>query len=178
MPEQMLHTMLEEKNVPYTQTDSLEKALPELDVLYMTRVQRERFDDLSQYEALKDSYVLDLAKMKLAKHDCIVLHPLPRVNEIDPQVDADPRACYFKEVYNGKIMRMALILTLLGLAGGAGFAKSERAAAQGKLPEGCVEAQCSNAHCISQTEQGLPHLAAPVPGRPGVYRCVWCDHLI
>ena len=67
---------------------------------------------------------------------------------------------------------------LLGLAGGAGFAKSERAAAQGKLPEGCVEAQCSNAHCISQTEQGLPHLAAPVPGRPGVYRCVWCDHLI
>lgn len=178
MPRPMLHTMLEEKNIPYTETASLEQALPGLDVLYMTRIQKERFDDLSVYEALKDSYVLDTAKLAAAKPDCIVLHPLPRVNEISTEVDADPRACYFKQAYNGKIMRMALILTLLGLAGGRAFAESERAKGQGRLPDGCVEAVCENSRCISQTEQGLPRLAAPVAGKPGRWRCVWCDHLI
>lgn len=99
--------------MPYSQTASLEEAMPELDVLYMTRIQQERFDDRAEYERLKDSYVLTLDKLKNAREDMIILHPLPRVNEISVAVDDDKRACYFKQVLNGKYMRMALILKLL-----------------------------------------------------------------
>ena len=105
--------ILEKHHIPYTEVTSLEDALPELDVLYMTRIQREWFDDPWQYERLKDSYVLDTNKMKLAKEKMSVLHPLPRVNEISVAIDSDPRACYFKQVLNGKYMRMALIMMLL-----------------------------------------------------------------
>ena len=101
------------KGMNYEETTDLESKLPELDVLYMTRIQRERFADLEAYERLKDAYILTADKMKLAKSDMSVLHPLPRVNEISVQVDADPRACYFKQVLNGKYMRMALIMKLL-----------------------------------------------------------------
>ena len=104
---------LEKHHIPYTEVTSLEDALPELDVLYMTRIQRERFDDPWQYERLKDSYVLNVEKMKLAKEKMCVLHPLPRVNEISVAVDDDPRAAYFRQALNGKFMRMALILMLL-----------------------------------------------------------------
>ncbi len=104
---------LKEKNIPYTQTTSLEEAMPELDILYMTRVQRERFFNEEDYLRLKDSYVLTPEKLKNAKDDMKILHPLPRVNEISVAVDNDPRACYFKQVLNGKYMRMALILKLL-----------------------------------------------------------------
>ncbi|MBR4896369.1 MAG: aspartate carbamoyltransferase, partial [Clostridia bacterium] len=97
----------------YRQTTSLEEAMPELDVLYMTRVQKERFFNEEDYLRLKDSYILDPAKMTLGRDDLIVMHPLPRVNEISVAVDKDPRACYFKQVLNGKYMRMALILKLL-----------------------------------------------------------------
>ena len=107
---------LEKHHIPYTEVTSLEEALPELDVLYMTRIQRERFDDPWQYERLKDSYVLDTEKMKLAKQQMCVLHPLPRVNEISVAVDDDPRAAYFRQALNGKYMRMALILKLLEVA--------------------------------------------------------------
>ncbi len=99
--------------MPYSQTASLEEAMPELDVLYMTRIQQERFDDRAEYERLKDSYVLTLDKLKNAREDMIIVHPLPRVNEISVAVDDDKRACYFKQVLNGKYMRMALILKLL-----------------------------------------------------------------
>lgn len=101
----------------YTETADLESALKNLDILYMTRIQRERFDDPDAYELLKDSYILTADKMALAKCDMCVLHPLPRVNEISVAVDKDPRACYFKQVLNGKYMRMALILKLLKEAG-------------------------------------------------------------
>ncbi len=106
---------LKQKNIPYVQTTDLEAAMPELDVLYMTRVQQERFFNEEDYLRLKDSYILTPEKMALGKSDLIVMHPLPRVNEISVAVDNDPRACYFKQVLNGKYMRMALILKLLGL---------------------------------------------------------------
>ena len=107
--------MLKEKNIPYEEKIRLEDVMGELDLLYMTRVQKERFFNEEDYVRLKDFYILDQAKMKLAKPDMIVLHPLPRVNEISVEVDDDPRAAYFKQVQYGVYVRMALILTLLDI---------------------------------------------------------------
>ena len=106
---------LDKKGIPYIETTDLLSVMPELDILYMTRVQRERFFNEEDYLRLKDSYILTPEKLESAKSDMIVMHPLPRVNEISVAVDSDPRACYFKQVLNGKYMRMALILKLLGL---------------------------------------------------------------
>ena len=108
---------LKKFNIPYNQTTDLEAVMPELDILYMTRVQRERFFNEEDYLRLKDSYILTPDKLKNAKPDLAILHPLPRVNEISVAIDDDPRACYFKQVLNGKYMRMALILKLLKEAG-------------------------------------------------------------
>ena len=113
LPSYVKKDVLSEHGIPYAQTTSLEEAMPELDVLYMTRVQKERFFNEEDYLRLKDSYILDAAKLRAAKPDLCVMHPLPRVNEIAVEVDDDPRACYFKQVLNGKFMRMALILKLL-----------------------------------------------------------------
>ena len=113
LPGYVKKDVLHKKNIPYTETRSLEEAMPSLDILYMTRVQRERFFNEEDYLRLKDSYILDTEKLKNAKSDLSVMHPLPRVNEISVAVDNDPRACYFKQVLNGKYMRMALILKLL-----------------------------------------------------------------
>jgi len=107
--------MLKEKNIPYEEVIRLEHVMPELDFLYMTRVQRERFFNEEDYVRLKDFYILDKAKMELAKEDMLVLHPLPRVNEISVEVDDDPRAAYFRQVQYGVYVRMALILTLLNI---------------------------------------------------------------
>ena len=109
---------LREKGVPFQEVERLEDVMPGLDVLYMTRVQRERFFNEEDYIRLKDSYILDAQKMTLAKEDMIVLHPLPRVNEIAVEVDDDPRACYFEQVRYGMYIRMALIIKLLGLEEG------------------------------------------------------------
>ena len=114
MPEEVLD-ILREKNIGYKEVESLEENIEKLDVLYMTRVQQERFADKQQYERLKDVYILNKEKMKNAKQDLIVMHPLPRVNEISEDIDDDSRACYFKQVENGKYIRMALILKLLNL---------------------------------------------------------------
>ena len=108
--------MLKEKNIPYEEVIRLEDSLPQLDLLYMTRVQRERFFNEEDYIRLKDFYILDKAKLSLAPADMLILHPLPRVNEISVDVDDDPRAVYFKQAQYGVYVRMALILTLLGLA--------------------------------------------------------------
>ena len=105
--------VLQKKNIEYVETTDLMNVMPELDILYMTRVQKERFFNEEDYLRLKDSYILDPEKMKNAREDMIVMHPLPRVNEISVAIDDDPRACYFKQVLNGKYMRMALILKLL-----------------------------------------------------------------
>ena len=106
---------MNEAGVQWKEVTSLEDALPELDILYMTRIQRERFFNEEDYIRLKDFYILDKAKMSLGKEDMLVLHPLPRVNEISVEVDNDPRAAYFRQVQYGVYARMALILTLLGI---------------------------------------------------------------
>lgn len=113
LPSYVKNDVIKAKSLEYIQTTDLEKVMPELDVLYMTRVQKERFFNEEDYLRLKDSYILTLDKLENAKPDLSILHPLPRVNEISVAVDKDPRACYFKQVLNGKYMRMALILKLL-----------------------------------------------------------------
>ena len=104
---------MDANNIPYQEVERIEDVMPELDVLYMTRVQKERFFNEEDYVRLKDFYILNNQKMKLAKDDMIVMHPLPRVNEISVEVDKDPRAAYFRQVQYGVYARMALILTLL-----------------------------------------------------------------
>ena len=116
VPDYVISEALKPNNIEYAEMTSLEKAMPQLDILYMTRVQRERFFNEEDYIRLKDTYILTADKMKLAKPDMAVLHPLPRVNEIALAVDDDPRAAYFEQVQNGVYVRMALIMTLLGLA--------------------------------------------------------------
>ena len=113
IPEYLRYNLLEGHNIEYVETQDLESVMPELDILYMTRVQRERFFNEQDYIRLKDSYILTPEKLENAKKDMAVLHPLPRVNEISTAVDSDPRARYFEQVKNGKFIRMALILKLL-----------------------------------------------------------------
>ncbi len=113
IPDYLRQEVLEEGNIDYIETNELEKYMPELDILYMTRVQKERFFNEEDYIRLKDSFILDTTKMKYAKKDMYILHPLPRVNEIAAEIDSDPRAVYFKQAEYGVYVRMALILTLL-----------------------------------------------------------------
>lgn len=115
IPGYIKQEILDRNNIEYVETRSLEEAIPDLDILYMTRVQRERFFNEDDYIRLKDTYILNGAKLKKAKSDLSILHPLPRVNEIAVEVDNDPRACYFEQTLNGKYIRMALILKLLGV---------------------------------------------------------------
>ena len=169
LPDYVRVGVLDKHGIPYTEVTSLEDAIPELDVLYMTRIQRERFDDPAEYERLKDSYVLTAEKMELAKKDMAVLHPLPRVNEISVKVDDDPRAAYFRQTLNGKYMRMALILKLLGEA----KADPQKEAID---TDGWVyDKVCHNAKCICQNEQELPQAAKLVEG---AYRCVDCEQKV
>ena len=115
LPSYVKKDVIQAHGLEYIQTTDLEAVMPELDILYMTRVQRERFFNEEDYLRLKDSYILTPEKLKSAKADLCIMHPLPRVNEISVAIDDDPRACYFKQVLNGKYMRMALIMKLLGL---------------------------------------------------------------
>ena len=115
VPDYIINEVLEPRGIPYIETRNLEGALPDLDILYMTRVQRERFFNEEDYIRLRDSYILTAEKLNLAPADMAVLHPLPRVNEITLDVDDDPRAAYFEQAQNGVYVRMALIMTLLGL---------------------------------------------------------------
>ena len=117
LPSYVKKDVLAKNNIPYEQTTDLEAVMPKLDILYMTRVQRERFFNEEDYLRLKDSYILTPEKLKNAKSDLSIMHPLPRVNEISVAIDDDPRACYFKQVLNGKYMRMALMIKLLKEAG-------------------------------------------------------------
>ena len=117
IPDYVKEDVLDKRGIPYEEVTDLEAAIGGLDILYMTRVQRERFFNEEDYLRLKDSYILDPKKLTRAKADLCIMHPLPRVNEISVAVDNDPRACYFKQVLNGKYMRMALILKLLKEAG-------------------------------------------------------------
>ena len=163
------YNVFENQGIPYTEVSSLEEAMPKLDVLYMTRIQRERFDDPWEYERLKDSYVLDTEKMKLAKGKMCVLHPLPRVNEISVKVDDDPRAAYFRQALNGKYMRMALILKLLD--------EAARNPAKEAIDTTGLEYDrvCRNPKCITQTEQELPQLFRCTDKAADIHRCVYCE---
>ena len=115
IPEYLKHDLLDAKNLDYKEVETIEEVVEELDILYMTRVQKERFFNEQDYIRLKDTYILDLKKLEKSKSDLIVMHPLPRVNEIAIEVDDDPRAKYLDQVQNGRFMRMALILKMLGL---------------------------------------------------------------
>ena len=115
IPSYIREDVLKRNNIEFVEEERLEDALPDLDILYMTRVQKERFFNEADYIRLKDTYILDKSKLGLAKPDLSILHPLPRVNEISVEVDDDPRACYFRQALNGKYVRMALIMDLLGL---------------------------------------------------------------
>ena len=151
----------------YREVDDMESVMPELDVLYMTRVQKERFVDEEEFERVKDCFVLDARKMSMAKSDMAVLHPLPRVNEILQEVDDDPRAAYFRQVENGKFVRMALMLRLLEWAEKDSLV--ERPAAEHSTGH-----TCSNPRCITNTEPVEPLFHASQT-EPDVYRCVYCE---
>ncbi len=165
LPEYIKREVIDAHNIPCTETTSLEDVLPELDILYMTRVQGERFDDQAEYERLKDCYVLNAEKLKQAKSDMSILHPLPRVDEINVDVDDDPRACYFKQAFNGKQMRKALILKLLAEAESN---KNDTRAPFLPLETNC----CKNARCITKTERGLK--PASIKTEYGL-RCAYCE---
>ena len=170
LPKYVRYNELDPKNIPYEETTDLEGSLPKLDVLYMTRIQQERFDDLAEYARLKDSYVLTAEKMALAKEKMCVLHPLPRVNEISVKVDDDPRAAYFRQALNGKYMRMALILKLLEEA----KADPVREAVDTSTLYWDKPA-CINPKCISAIEQELPAVYKLVDETNQIFRCIYCD---
>jgi len=168
LPKYVKYEVLDKYNMEYVETTSLEEAMPELDVLYMTRIQRERFDSFDEYERLKDSYILTPEKMQSAKETMRVLHPLPRVNEISVKVDEDPRAAYFRQALNGKYMRMALILKLLD--------EAARGVQMEELHDVVTDQfVCDNPRCISSTEQELAHTFKCVNREKGIYRCVYCE---
>ncbi len=147
----------------YTEVTCLESAISDLDVLYMTRIQKERFTSLKEYEEQKDVYVLDTKKMSKAKSDMIVLHPLPRVDEITVEVDDDPRALYFKQAEYGVFARMALILTML---------ESEKTTDQFVTNNIMKDKVCSNPRCITHSEKYLPKLFRE---KSNEYICEYCD---
>lgn len=151
----------------YTEVSTLEEAMPMVDVLYMTRVQQERFADRDEYERLKDSFILDERLMALGKPSMIVLHPLPRVNEITVGVDKDPRAAYFRQVENGKYVRKAIIYTLLSDE----YLKANHAGHTCQPSE----TPCHNDRCIATTE---PVEQKAYVDADGIKRCYYCDHML
>jgi aspartate carbamoyltransferase catalytic subunit len=163
LPDYIQRDVFDRLGVEYRESNDIESVIGDVDILYMTRVQQERFTDLDEYERVKDCFVLDAAKMRLAKERMAVLHPLPRVNEIAIDVDADPRAAYFRQVENGKFVRMALILKLL---------QWQKEVDKHFVQHGvAMDCQCPNPLCISNLE--------PVRKRfenvDGVVRCVYCE---
>ncbi len=159
--------MKEELGNAYTEVSTLEEAMPKVDVLYMTRVQQERFADKDEYERLKDSFILDERLMAMGKQTMIVLHPLPRVNEITVGVDKDPRAAYFRQVENGKYVRKAIIYTLLS--------DEYLKAPQNGHQTAASSAACHNDRCIATTE---PVEQKAYKDVAGVKRCYYCDHML
>ena len=168
LPKYVKYEVLEKNGMEYVETTSLDEAIPQLDVLYMTRIQRERFDSFDEYERLKDSYILIPEKMNAGKPEMRVLHPLPRVNEISVKVDEDLRAAYFRQALNGKYMRMALILKLLKEAEEGRQMESIEAVEDSRL-------NCDNPRCICSTEQELPHKFKLVDAQRKIYRCIYCE---
>lgn len=168
IPDYVKTEIIEKSGMQYEEVFDLESCMSKLDVLYMTRIQRERFFDADEYERLKNSYILTTDKLTDAKRDLAILHPLPRVNEISVKVDDDPRACYFKQVRNGKYMRMALILKLLEEA------KKNPKRENNFDGELIVnELHCDNPRCITSCEQELDHVFKKVDEH--TYHCIYCE---
>lgn len=176
----------------YIETISLEDAIPNLDVLYMTRIQKERFQDINTYENLKDVYILRKENLNLARDNLSIMHPLPRVNEISIEVDDDPRACYFKQVLNGKYIRMALIIKLLSLYGEKDEPKKTYFNQETALNQKTIsnkeiaphneissnkkmnsDFKCKNPHCITNHERGLKGVYEIKDGKK---QCVYCEY--
>lgn len=170
LPGYIKQDVCDRMGITYREVSTIEEVIGQLDVLYMTRVQKERFLDEEEFERVKDSFVLDAGKMKLAKPQMAVLHPLPRVNEICPEVDSDPRAAYFRQVENGKFVRMALICRLLEWKD-----DESRTAPASSGFYSCATAQCRNSKCISNHENVAPLVHK---GENGVVRCAYCDSII
>lgn len=167
LPDYIKQDVCDKMGVQYRETSDLDAALPELDVLYMTRVQKERFLDEDDYDRVKDSFILDARRMALAKEKMAVLHPLPRVNEISTDVDDDPRAAYFRQVENGKFVRMALICSLMDWKNDPKHHMPEKEA-----PEVNPNLHCSNPKCICNNEKVEPRFKL---SENGVVRCWYCD---
>ena len=159
LPNYAKEEFLDTRGIDYTEITDLEAAIPLLDILYMTRIQAERFQDRDEYERLKDSYILNKSKLKFAKNTLSILHPLPRVNEIDVDVDDDPRAHYFDQAAYGRYIRMALILMLL---------KTEGVDDRRTEGEENESLECRNPHCLSLSERGIKKLFIGD-------KCIYCD---
>lgn len=168
IPEYIRKEILDKNNIEYIETRNMEEYMNELDILYMTRIQKERFSNEEEYLRLKNSYILDLEKLDKAKKDLCIMHPLPRVNEISVKIDEDPRACYFKQAEYGKFIRMALILKLL---------KEKNLKDKNDYKEEVIikNMKCKNPKCISSTEQELEHIFIVTDEDNKVYRCKYCD---
>ena len=167
LPDYIKQDVCDRMGIAYRETDDLDSAIPELDVLYMTRVQKERFLDEEEFERVKDSFVLDCRRMALGKPGMAVLHPLPRVNEILNEVDDDPRAAYFRQAENGKFVRMALICKLLEWKDDDAHPMPEA--------ESCVtddSLRCTNVKCICNNENVKPKFKLSAGG---AVRCRYCD---
>lgn len=169
LPSYIRREVCDKNHVPTREVETMEEVMSELDILYMTRVQKERFLDEEEFERLKDSFILNPERLRTAKKDMIILHPLPRVNEITRAVDNDPRAAYFRQVENGKFVRMALIYTLLK------WAEEERPTTPTpRLDHSLVnnDLRCSNRQCISNSED-VDHLFRKT--EDGDLRCIYCE---
>lgn len=170
MPEHVMNE-IKRNGIPYEEVDNMESVMPELDILYMTRVQKERFHDDSKFENLEDNFILTPEKLANAKKDLAILHPLPRVNEITIEVDDDSRAAYFRQVENGKFVRMALIAKFFK------WKDSSKANPQldGVLRPTPKGVKCTNKRCISYVER-VGQFVKPVQCESGVYRCAFCEN--
>lgn len=167
LPDYIKYDVCEKQGLDFREVKTIEEVIGELDVLYMTRVQQERFLDLDEFERVKNSFVLDASKMALAKEKMAVLHPLPRVNEILPEVDDDPRAAYFRQVGNGKFVRMALIYSLLKWKNDPAHTMPEQV---GFFEDASLT--CRNPKCICNHEKVKPLFHK---NEDGIVRCAYCD---
>lgn len=188
IPEYLKKEVLEKNNIECYETQKIEDYIDKLDILYMTRIQKERFSDAKDYERLKDYYILNKEKLKNAKEDLCIMHPLPRLNEIETDVDDDKRACYFKQVEYGKYIRMALILKLLGTNTYSknfinsntdmNMLKDDRSieSNNSKHPKQIINVnKCQNPRCITSVERGIDQIFELTDEEKNIYRCKYCE---
>ena len=174
IPDYVKTNILEKNKIEYYETKDIEEHMQDLDILYMTRVQRERFSNEEDYNRLKDCYILNKKRLEKAKEDLCIMHPLPRVNEISIDVDDDKRACYFKQAKYGKYIRMALILKLLDSVN-----KSDDEKINLDLSEKLVNViKCKNPRCITSIEQELPQICELADKEKNTYRCIYCEEKV